>query len=123
MGLDLYFKRTKSEEVGYFRKVNFLVSFFSEVCQQEIENLTPVQIDIKDCITLLDRCNKVLENKSEEVSKALLPCCPGFFFGNYEYNEDYYENVEAVRKYVEEELIPQFEDLDPNEKIEFEIWY
>jgi hypothetical protein len=30
MGLDLYFHRVKRKEIGYFRKVNFLVAFFEK---------------------------------------------------------------------------------------------
>lgn len=123
MGLDITFNLTKSSEIGYFRKVNFLVSFFEEVCKQPIENLVPVEITKYDCKDLLDRCNKVLESKTEKVSKELLPTCPGFFFGSYEYDENYYKDVESVRHYLIETLIPMFDELDANEKIEFEIWY
>ena len=31
MGLDIFFTRKTSEEVGYFRKVNFLVSYFEQL--------------------------------------------------------------------------------------------
>lgn len=30
MGLDIYLTKRKRSEIGYFRKVNFLVKFFEE---------------------------------------------------------------------------------------------
>lgn len=45
MGLDLYFHRAKTKEIGYFRKVNFLIPFFENQLGCEIENLRKVKID------------------------------------------------------------------------------
>lgn len=124
MGLDLYFNKVKREEVGYFRKVNFLVSFFGEMIGRDVENLEPINVSKEMCEELLDRCNKVLENKdNESVAEELLPVCPGFFFGNYEYNEYYYDAVNNVKNFLESDLIPMFNTLKDGEYIEFQIWY
>lgn len=120
MGLDLYFYRTKTEEIGYFRKVNFLVYFF-ESLDYEIDNCVPITITKEDVEELLGRCEEVLNN--HEKAEELLPTTDGFFFGNTSYGEDYFLDVKYVKDYVENELLPQFEDLYSDEKIEFKIDY
>lgn len=121
MGLDLYFNRVKSDQIGYFRKVNFLVGFFEEVCGLEIPNLQDVYITKEMVKELYDRCKQVLEDNSK--AEELLPTYPGFFFGNYNYDDWYFKDVKEVKEYVEEMLLPAFDELDPNEQITFQIWY
>lgn len=78
-------------ELAYFRKVNFLIHFFDYE-----ENCEYVVIDKSLIEDLVDRCKKVLEAKTDEVSDKLLPSVSGFFFGNTDYNEYYYGDVEDV---------------------------
>ncbi len=122
MGLDLYFNRSKktSEEIGYFRKVNFLVCFFERL-GYTIENCVPVEINKGDAEDLLDTCNEVLENHDK--AEKLLPTTEGFFFGTYDYDEYYFDDVKEVRDYVKNTLLPEFNKLEDDEYIEFEIWY
>lgn len=120
MGLDLYFYRTKTEEIGYFRKVNFLVHFF-ESLGYEVDNCIPITITEEDIEELLKRCDEVLKDHSK--AEELLPITDGFFFGNTTYDELYFKDVEFVKDYVENNLLPQFENLSSDEKIEFKIWY
>lgn len=112
MGLDIFFYRTSKKnyeefksnkneestedvknktEVAYFRKVNFLMSFFNYTGNCEYMEITESEIK-----QLIDSCGKVLNERNEETSSELLPAQMGFFFGNYEYNDWYYENVEQV---------------------------
>lgn len=121
MGLDLYFNKVKHTEIGYFRKVNFLVSFFEHQLGQEIENLRNVRIDREDAEELLKRCDEVLKDHSK--AEELLPTCPGFFFGGTEYDDYYFDDVQSVKDYVKDTPIPQFDTLASDEKICFEIWY
>lgn len=120
MGLDIYFSKRKSTEVGYFRKVNFLVNFFKKR-GFDVENQTPLKILKEDAEDLLFYCNEVLKDHSN--APKLLPTMSGFFFGNTEYNDDYFEDVENVKKYLESTLIPEFENLENDETIYFETWF
>lgn len=120
MGLDIYFHRKKTKEIGYFRKVNFLVKFFEEE-GIEIENLSPIKIKKSQVKDLLNRCNQVLKDHSK--AEELLPTTPGFFFGSTDYDEYYFSDVERVKEFVEDTLLPQFDTLDSDESITFEIWY
>jgi hypothetical protein len=120
MGLDIYFEKKISKEIGYFRKVNFLVKFFEER-GFDVECQTPLRIDKNDAEELLDCCNKVLEN--HDLAEELLPTMEGFFFGSTEYDEYYFDDVQDVKDYIEQTLIPAFEKLEINEGIYFSTWY
>lgn len=111
MGLDIFFYRTSKKnyeefkskneenkeyvkhktEVAYFRKVNFLMSFFNYTGNCEYMEIT--ESDIK---RLIDSCETVLNARNEETSGEILPSQVGFFFGNYDYNDWYYQDVEQV---------------------------
>lgn len=96
-----------TEEIGYWRKANAIHNYFvvncgdgEDICQQ----MWVSKENIKD---LLDRCEKVVkasklvkdkndgENKIEDssVAEELLPTAEGFFFGSYEYDEWYLEDI------------------------------
>lgn len=47
----------------------------------------------------------------------------GFFFGNTQYTDEYFEDVEDVRNYLKDKLIPQYNTLIDDEQIMFEINY
>ena len=120
MGLDIFVDKVKYKRLGYFRKVNFLVGFF-ESKGFDVEHQTPFCFDREVAKELLDLCNQVLKdhNKAEE----LLPTMSGFFFGSTDYNEYYFEDVEEVKNWIEETLLPEFDNLEDDEYIEFSTWY
>lgn len=120
IGLDIYFTKKKSKEIGYFRKVNFLVRYFEDL-GLDTTNQVPLQINKEDVEILLHRCNQVLEDHSR--ASELLPTMSGFFFGSTEYNEYYFEDVKMVRDYIKNTLIPEFNNLGEDEEITFGIWY
>lgn len=120
MGLDLYFEKHKIKEIGYFRKVNFLVPFF-QFHNPSLDNLDFMIIDKEIAEDLLSRCNKVLENR--ENAEKFLPTTSGFFFGSTEYDEYYIKDVEAVQDFCKNELIPALDNLKDDEKIMFRMWY
>ena len=115
MGLDLFFTKKKRSEIGYFRKVNFLVKFF-EKKGFDVSNQTPLVIKREDAEELLSKCEEVLWDHSK--GPELLPTMSGFFFGSTDYDD-----VEAVRDYVKDKLLPEFDTLEEGEDIYFETWY
>ena len=116
----MYFYRAKEEQIGYFRKVNFLVKFFENI-DHRVENLQKIYVDQETAETLLKACEEVLADHDK--AAELLPTTEGFFFGSTEYDDDYFNDVEGVRNYVKRELLPQFDNLEEDEHIYFEIWY
>lgn len=121
MGLDIYFQKVARKEIGYFRKVNFLVKFFEDTCDYDVASQDDLILN-KDVVEdLLDRCNKVLDKPS--LAEELLPTCSGFFFGSTDYDDSYYLSVTRVKKYIEEKLLSQFDTLGEDSYIVFNIWY
>lgn len=124
MGLDICIDRVKHSEIGYFRKVNFLVKFF-EKKGFNIRTQEPITVKEEDAEELLDLCNQVLEDHSK--AEELLPTMNGFFFGSTDYNEYYFENVKSVKEWIENTLLPEFNTLKDEdgtfETIEFYTWY
>lgn len=120
MGLDISFNRHSSSEVGYFRKVNFLVQFF-ENKGLNVEEQKPLIIYKEDAEELLLKCEQVLKDKSK--GPELLPTREGFFFGSTDYNDYYYDSVLEVSKFIKDKLLPTFDELDSDEFITFDIWY
>lgn len=119
MGLDIFFEKKKTKELGYFRKVNFLVKYFENLgFDIERGEFRVYEQDIKE---LIDKCDEVIKDHSK--AKELLPTRAGFFFGSTEYSEGYYEDVKSVKEYLEKELLPEFRKLKDDESIFFSISY
>lgn len=75
-------KNSPMVEIGYFRKVNFLVSFF----EYDLEENGYQSISKSSVNELIEQCSKILEKRDEEYSEENLPTCSGFFFGSTEYD-------------------------------------
>lgn len=102
MGLDMYIQTEDGLELFYWRKANAIHGWFERhitehgaiencdmypVTKQDAENL------IEDCETVLsayDSGNKVL---FERLAYSILPTTPGFFFGSYEYDKYYVQDL------------------------------
>lgn len=120
MGLDIFFTKKKSSQIGYFRKVNFLVKYFEDTCGLDVEKQFSLRIDKEDIEELKNRCKEVLDDHSK--AEELLPTMEGFFFGSTDYDEYYFEDVQEVYDYCLY-LLNIFNDLQDDESIWFEIWY
>lgn len=120
MGLDIYVHKVKYHRLGYFRKVNFLVRFFANK-GFDVDHQIPFSFDREVAEELLNLCNQVLEDHSK--AKELLPTMGGFFFGSTDYDEYYFKDVEEVKNWVKETLLPKFDNLEDDECIEFSTWY
>lgn len=72
-------------EVAYFRKVNFLMSFFNYEGNCEDKRISKEEVE-----ALLDACER--EVKGEEV----LEPTAGFFFGSTDRDEFFYEQISDV---------------------------
>ena len=101
-------------DVAYFRKVNFLLPYFNYE-----ENCSEIVIDKYDVEELIEDCERVLAAKdtdeAESVADELLPTEEGFFFGNTDYDECYFNDVrEVADKFTE--ILDTF-DFDENELV------
>ena len=110
---DIFYK--KAPEIGYFRKVNFLMEFFNYEGNCEYK-----EIDRSELEELQSRCNRVLNHKDDkELAASLLPPQAGFFFGNTDINDFYYGDVEEVKNWVDKVL----GELADNEVVLMYAWW
>lgn len=114
MGLDIDFYKVKKESVGYFRKVNFILTYFEVEDEQDCEDI-PVSkekfaefvADLK-CELVLYYTRKIKDNPDEDAE--LEPINPKlrtkevFFGGNTAYYPDYWEEVKEVYTWAKGQL-------------------
>ena len=112
---DLFFDEEESEnrnEILYFRKFNFIVSFFEKNTDDKIMFAVVNKSDLKN---LVETARKVL--KDESLAPELLPTCAGFFFGNTKYNSFYFDDL----RYMNYEIEKIIDFIDDNENLL--IWF
>ena len=74
-----------------WRKSNQIHKWFVDNIQNEEDNRQEYEVETKELHELLRLCLEVLRNKEE--ASQLLPNKAGFFFGDVEYNEDYFADL------------------------------
>lgn len=105
MGLDSFVFRTGKENteytddslenVGYFRKVNFLHLWVEENLNNgESTNCEFIEIPEDKLDELIDSLREVRNDNS--LAAELLPSCPRFFFGSTSYDERYFANIDKA---------------------------
>jgi hypothetical protein len=76
----------------YWRKANQIHGWFVENIQGGEDDCKDYHFTVGDIIPLRDLCKQVLDN--HELAEDLLPVNGGFFFGSYEYDEYYFEQIQ-----------------------------
>ena len=89
-----------TENVGYWRKANAIHGWFVNEVQEGNDNCKEYRVDKDDFKKLLVIIKKILKEPSS--AKKLLPTYEGFFFGSYEYDKYYIEDLEYTKKLLEE---------------------
>ena len=131
------------EDIGYFRKVNFLMEFFhyegnceyKEIGRDELERLRKVTKEIVRMKPVVHRVKAVVlpgggglgpaeeENEYSEADKRrcaeILPTQSGFFFGSTEYDTWYFHDVREVYNWVDEVL----DNLADDEVVLMYCWW
>jgi hypothetical protein len=101
MGLDQYLYKG-DEQVGYWRKANQIHRWFVENVQDGVDNCGEYTVTREKLDELLTNVYYVL--KKPEQAKDILPSQPGFFFGQYEYNDWYMQDINDTKHILEEVL-------------------
>ena len=130
MGLDIDFNEVKRKPVGYFRKVNFILTYFDVEDEQNCEDI-PISkekfaefvADLK-CELTLYKERKPKDNPDDDAE--LEPINPKLrtkevcFGGSTAYNSDYWEDVKGVYAWAKEQL----ESFDwENSKMVLNCWW
>ena len=93
-GIDLANVTHIEEEVGYWRKANQIHRWFVENVQDGVDNCGEYSVGKSQLEELLNVCREVLNDHSK--AEDLLPSAAGFFFGNTDYDEYYYDDLERT---------------------------
>lgn len=89
MGLDMGLTKN-GEEVGYWRKANQIRKWFADHLK-DFEDCSDVSVTKENCEDLLEVCKEVLADHDK--APKLLPTSDGFYFGDLDYDEWYFEDV------------------------------
>jgi len=90
------------EEAGYWRKANAIHKWFVDNCQDGVDDCRDAYVGFNNLQALLDLCRIVIIDKSK--AEQLLPSTSGFFFGNTEYDEWYYNDIQNTIEILEKAL-------------------
>mgnify|MGYP003334061617 CR=1 FL=1 len=104
------------EEVGYWRKANAIHGWFMQHEGWNDESQSVI-IPLNSLKELRNICLTVLNEKS--LAEQFLPVTQGFFFGSYEYDDWYFEELQETVKIIDK--IIEFEESGKN--LSDSSWY
>ncbi len=107
MGLDMYlFERKTGTELMYWRKANQIRRWFVDHLNDfdPSDNLGQYDVSREVLQDLIDDIDYVLEDESIERAEEVMPTGSGFFFGNTEYDEYYFDSLRHTREQIQEIL-------------------
>ena len=115
MGLDMFLWAKVSgenKEIGYWRKANQIHQWFVDNVQGGEDNCQKYFVSIEDLRGLVTLCEGLLVKRDPELAEEELPTASGFFFGDTEYNDWYWQDLEDTVN----QLRPVLDWFDENEK-------
>lgn len=108
MGLDMYLS-DGGKEVGYWRKANAIHGWFVKNVQNGVDDCGEYPVSREKLQELMEACEKVLggeDGLNKNAAKKLLPPTPGFFFGTYEvdewYKQDLQQTIDIIKPLLQE---------------------
>jgi hypothetical protein len=105
-----------TEEVAYWRKANAIHRWFVDTVQGGVDDCSKQSLVSKKDLEQLLFCVKkelvIKDNTEEGCPGDFLPTQPGFFFGSYEYDEWFYNDLERTQVLLEQILKDWDEDAD-----------
>lgn len=81
-------------EFMYWRKANAIHQWFVDNVQEGNDDCGEYLVTEKDFVALRDACRAVIDDPKN--AEKYLPTQGGFFFGNTEYNDYYFEDVQRT---------------------------
>lgn len=82
-------------EAAYWRKANSIHKWFVDNVQDGTDDCGHYEVSREDLQALLDLIEEVLANR--KTAKDKLPTASGFFFGQTDYDEWYFSDLESTR--------------------------
>ena len=93
-------------EAGYWRKANAIHKWFVDNVQNGVDDCGSYEVSTEQIKELLDLVVEVLQNRDK--ASVLLPTQSGFFFGQTQYDDYYFEDMEVTKKILENLLEPKW---------------
>lgn len=87
--------------IGYWRKANQIHAWFVEQCQGGRDECQEAHVEIEKLKQLGSLCEQALASHSVGVARAKLPPKQGFFFGGYDIDEWYWDNLKSTVAIIE----------------------
>lgn len=102
--LDIPFNKITdiSIDLGYWRKANAIHGYIVDNFAGGEDDCRDIYLNSDNLKELLKRCKLVQENP--DLAPDLLPTKQGFFFGNYEYNDYYFQDIKDTIEIIENAL-------------------
>ena len=94
--------KTITVEAGYWRKANQIHNWFVQNAQDGEDDCRSACVSREQLTELRESCQKVLDNN--ELAEKLLPRAEGFFFGNKEYDQWYFEQLKETIEVIDNAL-------------------
>ena len=92
------------EEACYWRKANQIHNWFVQNVQNGDDDCNSHDVSFEQIEELLTRCKSVFSNQTIDYAMEVLPVTTGFYFGSYEYDDYYWEEVEDTISMLTEVL-------------------
>lgn len=93
-----------SVRVGYWRKANAIHKWFVNNVQEGVDNCGSYLVSRESLTELRDICMRVRDWPGGLAAEQL-PTASGFFFGNTDYDEWYFRDIENTAKIIDECLL------------------
>jgi hypothetical protein len=104
----------------YWRKANQIHGWFVNELADGVDECQRIPVSRDSLVELHDICSQLIDTRSTELAQELLPPTPGFFFGGYEIDEYYWQDIEETHKQLTELLDEITEDNRWNYSIEYQ---
>jgi hypothetical protein len=95
---------TVQVNVAYWRKANQIHGWFVKECADGEDECNPAPASRQKLQELVGVCKSLLESRDKEKALKLLPPQEGFFFGTYEVDEWYWQDLRDTVEQVERAL-------------------
>lgn len=115
MGLDISI--TVKGHTHDFRKRNWLMPFVENAIGHEVANCEDYELSKETMRDLLDRIDEVLAD--HDLAEELLPTQGGCFFGNTEYDDSYFMQLQNTKEQLEEDV----KSMDDDDSATFWSWW
>jgi hypothetical protein len=91
-----------SYRAGQWRKANHIHKWFVDNVQECNDNCGEYLVTTEQLERLLELVNEVLRNRDK--ANEVLPTANGFFFGSYDYDEGYFDDLIQTKAIIENVL-------------------